>query len=284
MLGMGASQNSLDWQQGLLLAMVGVFAAFLVFRPIPHGIHPAPTKPPLVPAGPPPVASPPPASANAPPPPLPAAPSPQTAATKPAPQAIVGIDVSHFQGDVAWATVAQSGVQFAYAKATDGITFTDPRFGANLSGARAAGLKVGAYHFFEPGDDPVKQAEHFLSVAKTQSGDLPPVLDLEVSPTGSDSPLAQTALAWLQHVEKSTGCKPIIYASPAFFNAHLGDGFDGYRLYLADYSRTPVLPNAAGPMVLWQHSQTGSVQGVHGHVDLDTYMTPGDDLSDLVCP
>jgi hypothetical protein len=39
-----------------------------------------------------------------------------------------GIDVSHYQGTVSWPQVFQAGIAFAFAKATDGLTWTDPEF------------------------------------------------------------------------------------------------------------------------------------------------------------
>lgn len=70
-----------------------------------------------------------------------------------------GIDVSHHHGEIDWAQVAQSGVAFVSVKASEGGELSDPRFLANVTGARAAGLKVGAYHFFtfcRPGEDQAK--------------------------------------------------------------------------------------------------------------------------------
>ena len=36
-----------------------------------------------------------------------------------------GIDVSHYQGAVDWKKVKTAGIAFAYAKATEGNTYTD---------------------------------------------------------------------------------------------------------------------------------------------------------------
>ena len=60
-----------------------------------------------------------------------------------------GVDVSHHQGRIDWAMVAREpGQRFAYLKATQGRAHVDPEFARNWRGARAAGLKVGAYHYF----------------------------------------------------------------------------------------------------------------------------------------
>ena len=65
--------------------------------------------------------------------------------------AVRGIDVSHFQGQIDWAQVVGAGIQFCYVKASDGIAFSDVRFQANYSGSKTAGLRTGAYHFFRAG-------------------------------------------------------------------------------------------------------------------------------------
>ncbi|TIM61446.1 MAG: lysozyme, partial [Mesorhizobium sp.] len=75
-----------------------------------------------------------------------------------------GIDVSHHQRQIDWRRVAADDVAFAIIKATEGGDHVDGAFAANLREARAAGLAVGAYHFFtfcRPGAD---QANNFISV------------------------------------------------------------------------------------------------------------------------
>ena len=51
----------------------------------------------------------------------------------------VGIDVSHYQGEVNWPAVAGAGVRFAFIKATDGIQDIDPRFAQNWPAPRPPG-------------------------------------------------------------------------------------------------------------------------------------------------
>src|SRR5512133_181864 len=77
-----------------------------------------------------------------------------------------GVDVSHHQGPIDWPRVAsEPHLAFAFIKATEGGDWTDPRFAANWRGARAAGLLVGAYHYFTFCRPPLDQARHFLATA-----------------------------------------------------------------------------------------------------------------------
>jgi len=83
-----------------------------------------------------------------------------------------GVDVSHHQGHIDWARVAREPhLAFAYIKASEGSDWTDSRFRDNASSARAAGLRVGAYHFFGFCSSGREQAAHFLSVTSAERGD-----------------------------------------------------------------------------------------------------------------
>ena len=74
---------------------------------------------------------------------------------------IHGIDVSKFQGDIDWNAVANSGVKFAWIKATEGGDRLDQHFQANWTGAKAAGVPHGAYHFVYWCRSPMEEIELF---------------------------------------------------------------------------------------------------------------------------
>ena len=61
-----------------------------------------------------------------------------------------GVDVSRYQGTVNWGDVAAAGKQFAIVRIgssnTNGV-YIDPAFQRNINGAKAAGLRVGAYYY-----------------------------------------------------------------------------------------------------------------------------------------
>ena len=66
-------------------------------------------------------------------------------------------------------------------KATEGGDHNDTTFEANFANARNHGFIRGAYHFYIPSTDALKQADFFIRTVKLVSGDLPPVLDVEVT-------------------------------------------------------------------------------------------------------
>jgi lysozyme len=182
---------------------------------------------------------------------------------------ILGIDVSHFQGNVDWKEVNSMGYSFAYAKASQGIGFHDPKFKENWENVRSAGMKRGAYHFFVAGEDASKQAELFISVlGDLESGDMYPMLDLEsggVKEEISVDDYVKSVKVFLDAVEEKYGLKPIIYTSNNFGDKYLKDlSFSAYPLWIAEYSEhAPFIPGAwknKGKFTLWQFTEKDSIQ------------------------
>ena len=182
-----------------------------------------------------------------------------------------GIDISNHQAGADLAKAKAAGAGFVFAKATEGLTYTDDHYADFRAKAKAAGLPFGAYHFArpQPGRTGAQEAAHFLSVHKQQPGDLPPVLDLEDTKLSASATVA-FALDWLAAVQKATGARPILYTYSAFAQAHLGGGsaLAAYPLWLANYRSTP--PPAPAPWstwTVWQHSSSATVPGIPGNCD-----------------
>lgn len=186
---------------------------------------------------------------------------------------VPGIDVSHAQQTVDWNAVRQAGKVFVFIKATDGITYTDPLFAANWSGAKAAGLLRGAYHFYETNDDPTAQAENFLHAVQIEPGDLPPVVDIErTKGAESASQIVQDLQTWLDVVERATGRAPVIYTGPGYWDSLGTSAFGRYPLWVAEYGvQSPKLPAGWTRWTFWQFSESGTAAGITGAVDLDVF-------------
>jgi lysozyme len=203
----------------------------------------------------------------------------------PAPSAFVnGIDVSYHQGAIDWSRVAGAGTQFAFIRTTAGTLTADTSYAANRSGARAAGLLVGSYHFAKPdatANDAANEASWFLRNATISTGDLRPVLDLEASNGLDPASLTVWAQTWLAKVTAATGVRPIIYTNSVFWSSSMAntDWFarNGYGfLWIAHWTSAsqPTIPAAgwAGHgWTFWQHSSRGTVPGISGAVDLDRF-------------
>ncbi len=219
----------------------------------------------------------------------------------PAATGIRGVDVSHFNTTlpVDWLSVANSGVSFIFAKATEGTTITDPTYGLNRSAAETFGIRVGAYHFARPGGssiatitaDALGQASYFVGVAQPAPGDLPPVLDLEATGNLSPANLGLWTQTWLDDVFAQTGVRPFVYVSPHFWQTALGDtsaiAAAGYPLWIAHWTgnAAPTLPalgwNGLG-WTFWQWSDCSTVPGFVHCVDADRFA--GLDLTPLLIP
>jgi lysozyme len=180
---------------------------------------------------------------------------------------IKGIDVSHRQGDIDWQKVANDGVKFVFVKATEGTTFTDDKFVANVQGANKAGIKTGAYHFgrFGSVDEARAEAKHFLDVVSKVTLTYPLVLDLEVDQKGvGKTKLTDAALAFLGEIEKA-GYAAILYSSKSFLENNLEESrLNKYPFWIARYGST--LGRTAD---IWQYTENGTVNGIKGPVDMD---------------
>ncbi|MCY7321419.1 MAG: peptidoglycan-binding protein [Phormidesmis sp. CAN_BIN36] len=200
--------------------------------------------------------------------------------------ALEGIDVSTYQGDVDWATVANQGILYAFAKATEGASSTDPSFLRNWTNMKTFGIVRGAYHFFRPAKDPIVQANNFLQLVKTiEASDLPPVLDLEVLDGLDARTVINNALKWISTIETATGRKPIVYTYPVFWEDKLGNPtqFSNYPLWIANFeTRTPFVPSAWRSWAFHQYSESGQLQGIQGNVDLNQFNGTLDDLQKLL--
>jgi GH25 family lysozyme M1 (1,4-beta-N-acetylmuramidase) len=217
-----------------------------------------------------------------------------------------GIDVSRYQSgststscsgsvQVRWTSVRASGRSFAFIKASgrrsSGIS-QDPCFARNWAGAKDAGLYRGAYHYAIPTTRPGSaeaDARFFVGVtgALQEPGDLPPVLDLEATGGLSRAQVRAWAATWLTTVRELTGRQPIIYTGPSFWRTYVAGGtsFAGYPLWIAHYTRsTPSVPVPWKTWTFWQSSASGSVPGVSGPVDLDTFNGTAAELRALAHP
>ncbi len=217
-------------------------------------------------------------SSPAPPP----APSPSAAAPSPQPtraayRRLSGIDVSHHQGEVAWDRVAADGISFAYLKATEGSTFTDPAFADHWRRASAAGLRVGGYHYFSLCSEPLPQADHFVTtlaqVSATGRRSLPPVVDLELlgncDPSPAPATMRSVVESFVREVEQRTGRRVVVYTHPDF-DARYGFVDDLGR---PRWVRRPGDVPPPGDWLLWQRADDGRVDGIDGPVDLDVLRT-----------
>lgn len=168
-------------------------------------------------------------------------------------------------------------VKFAFIKATEGISSVDPYFQRNWREAPKAGIVCGAYHYFIPKKSGLWQARFFLQTVKFEQGDLPPVVDIEQLSGVSPEKMRMELLDFINHVEKKTKVKPIIYSGLVFYKDHLKGHFDNYPLWIAHYYKPELKAGADAQWFFWQHSDRARINGINHIVDFNAFK--GDSLS-----
>ena len=181
--------------------------------------------------------------------------------------AIDFIDVSEHQGAIDWAAVPVPAI----IKATEGRTFTDRRFAANMAGAGAAGKLLGCYHFLTSTSHGADQAAHFLDTVGTP---VLSVLDWETDTTGT-LPSAQRFHEFVDYFRHNAPDRLLVlYGNEPRRSAAIARGLpfwcawypapgalDAVELQLRD----------AGDWA-WQWSSDGTVPGIAGRVDVNKFL------------
>lgn len=178
-----------------------------------------------------------------------------------------GIDVSQYQGQINWDEVllTKHPLRFAIVRATMGNNGTDQQFSTNWEALKRVGLQRGAYHYYRPFENSTEQAINFISNVQLQSGDFPPVLDVErMSPLGVAN-LRKGVQNWLRIVEKHYHCRPIVYTGRYFYENNLKGSIDSYPLWIASYGPKEKVQHL--PWTVFQFSEKMVVHGITTYVD-----------------
>jgi GH25 family lysozyme M1 (1,4-beta-N-acetylmuramidase) len=192
-----------------------------------------------------------------------------------------GIDVSHFQGTINWASVKAAGIKFTWIKDTEGTSTKDPDFSDNYTRAYNNGIIRGAYHFAHPDlSSGASQATYFANNGGGWSKDgltLPGMLDLEGGCYGKSTSEMRTWISDFHSTYKSkTGRDMVIYTSSSWWNTCTGgwSGMSGVSpLWVASWTTadSPTLPTGFSSSKVWQFTDSGSVNGISGAVDRDRF-------------
>ena len=183
----------------------------------------------------------------------------------------VVIDISHFNQVTSFPEIQQSGIVGVIHKATEGTNWSDPTYASRKPQALAAGLWWGAYHF-GVNDDGAAQAQYFLSIVKPGPQDLL-ALDFEENPS-SQMTIAQ-AEQFVTEVYNQTGRYPGFY-SDSLAGSMLGTSQDSILsncwFWRAEYGvSSPSIPPTWSTWTMWQYTESGSVPGIGGACDRDTF-------------
>jgi GH25 family lysozyme M1 (1,4-beta-N-acetylmuramidase) len=191
-------------------------------------------------------------------------------------QTILGTDVYHGDDPINWNSVKGAGYIYAWCKATQGTTYTDPDFVSNITSGFTAGMYMGAYDFCgAESNTATAEANYFLSVAGSyiKTCEMPPVLDLEDPSSGptlsssfSSAALTTWVQTWMNTVQSATGITPVLYTTRGYA-AYLSSSLNGYPLWVADPDGSTTVAPSTGSWTTYafkQYSFTATIPGLGG--------------------
>lgn len=196
-----------------------------------------------------------------------------------------GIDISAYSGDIDWKKVKESGIDFAMIRVggrgygESGEMYTDERALEYINGAKAEGIKVGAYFFSQAinTEEAIEEADYVKTVLGDIKLDYPVAYDWEIikdddarTDNVSASQATECARAFCDRV-KELGYTPILY-SPSrelYFKYDLSRLAD-IDIWYCEYANVPTFYYEFS---MWQYSATGTIDGIEGAVDLNVCFT-----------
>lgn len=196
-----------------------------------------------------------------------------------------GIDISSYSGNINWKKVKESGIDFAMIRVggrgygEKGEMYTDERALEYINGAKAEGIKVGAYFFSQAvsTEEAIEEADYVKSVLGDIKLDYPVAYDWEIikdddarTDSVSASQATECARAFCDRV-KELGYTPILY-SPSrelYFKYDLSRLAD-IDIWYCEYANVPTFYYEFS---MWQYSATGTIDGIEGAVDLNICFT-----------
>ena len=200
----------------------------------------------------------------------------------------LGIDVSEHNGTVDWEAVRNAGYEFAYLRigyrgyGSDGSLVEDATFETNYEGARKAGLDVGVYFYSQAVNETEaeEEAQFVVNILNGRHLDLPAAIDMETVEDGAARTDGVSGDQFTQNIKAfsldvaDAGYEPMLYTNLHWetFTLDMTKLYD-LPVWFSNYSTAPGTPYK---FRVWQYSNTGTVDGVSGSVDLDIEMTPVD--------
>lgn len=198
--------------------------------------------------------------------------------------AIKGVDVSQWQGEIDWQQVKDSGVEFVIIRVggrgtgQEGRLYSDDLAQSYYEGAVTAGLKVGAYFFSQSitVEEAVEEAEYVLEAVKDWQVQMPLVYDWEYMGTDARTgkmdarTLTDMAKAFCDTIQNA-GYQPMLYFghSQSVDLMYLEELVD-YPFWLAKYTTIMDYPYK---IHVWQYTDKGTVPGISGNVDMNLLFT-----------
>ncbi|MCR5810037.1 MAG: glycoside hydrolase family 25 protein [Lachnospiraceae bacterium] len=201
-------------------------------------------------------------------------------------ESLQGIDVSDHQGEIDWEAVADAGYEFVFVRVGyrgygEGTLNEDSMAVEYMQGAEAAGLEVGAYFFSQALDEEEAAEEALFAVDVIKRSGVKMTLPLVYDPEFiegtqgradnlSREQISANAQAFREAAENAMKCKTALYTNLYWENNCFdNETLNGFEIWYADYNETPQTPYH---FTWWQYSETGSVPGIKGEMDLNLWI------------
>lgn len=195
-------------------------------------------------------------------------------------KAIKGIDVSYYNGKINWKKVKSDGIKYAiiqvgYRGKTLGTIKADTSFEDNIKGAIEAGIDVGIYFVTQAKTAKEAKAEANYVIKKLSNYTIqyPIYVDIEE--------VSMSRARFLNNTQRTTVCKTFcdtikaagyqagVYSCKYWFESKLNSKeLIDYNLWVAAYN-VKSRPMTRFDYQIWQCSETGSVDGISGKVDIN---------------
>lgn len=184
-----------------------------------------------------------------------------------------GIDISMHNRAVDFNSVKNAGIDAVYIKATEGVNYIDPYYKIHLNKVKNTGLLFGMYHFMSEKTDPGEQAKDFWNAIKDSGFTLIPVLDIETNSLNrSKTEISNRCILFLTKFKALSNIDCIIYTGGYFGRDLLDNRVKKYKGWIAHYGVTRPM-NTGFTVVGHQYTDSGSVLGVNGKVDMNNFTT-----------
>ncbi len=192
-----------------------------------------------------------------------------------------GIDVSTFQHEIDWEKVKKDGVQFTmirvgYSSTDSGAIHIDDRYSENIRGARRAGIDTGVYFFSQAAttEEAVKEAKFVIRHIRGRGITYPVAFDMEHTENDRISGLTNLERTEIADafctIIKQHGYQPVVYGNPTWLMGEVELPYlSQYPIWLAHYTDRTSFPLK---YVMWQYTDSGTVDGIKGKVDKDIYI------------
>ena len=192
----------------------------------------------------------------------------------------IGIDVSKWQEDIDWKKVADEGVEFAilrmgYQNGFDGEIAIDPYFKANVKGCVENNIPIAVYFssYAKTVDESKSQADWICNKLKEYNySNINVSFDWENWNSFNKLELSLNDINNMADTFMdecvNQGYKAMLYGSKTYLEA-IWKNEKNYPVWLANYVDST---SYSGQYKIWQFSQTGTISGIKGKVDIDVMM------------